>query len=58
MNEKEELMNNFKRMIEILKRNNEELQNASSGSNELYSIYNQNFDVIENIEEIVNELVK
>ena len=58
MNEKEELMNSFKEMIEILKRNNEELQKASSGSNGLYSIYNQNLDIIENIEEIVNELIK
>ena len=58
MNEKEELMNSFKEMIEILKRNNEELQKASTGPNRLYSICNQNFDFIENIEDIVNELTK
>lgn len=58
MNEKEELMNHFKEMIEILKRNNEELQKASNGPNRRYSICNQNFDIIENIEDIVDELTK
>ena len=58
MSEKEELMNRFKEMIEILKRNNEELQKSSNGPNRLYSICNQNFDIIENIEDIVNELTK